>query len=84
MLSDKERQGVVQRVTTNEYEWQRMTTSGTMSDNEWHKQWQRVTTSGNEWLFRLILNCFWKKPTNRHPKGHPLNLEEDFEDDLLN
>ena len=34
MLSDKERQGVVQRVTTNEYEWQRMTTSGTMSDNE--------------------------------------------------
>ena len=47
-------------MTTNDNEWQRVTTSGTTSDNEWQrvttsgatsdKQWQRVNTkSDNEW-----------------------------------
>ena len=35
--------------TTSDNEWQRMTTSGTTSDNEWYKEWQRMTTSDNEW-----------------------------------
>ena len=30
-------------------EWQRMTTSGTTSDNEWQRVVQRVTTNDNEW-----------------------------------
>ena len=40
---------MVQRVATDDNEWQwelqRMTTSGTMIDNEW----QRVTKNDNEW-----------------------------------
>ena len=30
-------------------EWQRVTTSGTTSDNEWQRVVQRVTTNDNEW-----------------------------------
>ena len=56
------------------------TTSGTMSDNEW----QRVTTIDNEWLFRPIYFFFREDSTNWRPKENPLNLEEDFEEDLLN
>ena len=40
---------VVHRVTTSDSEWQRVTTSGTTSDNEcitsdneWYNEWQRV------------------------------------------
>ena len=50
-----QRQWVVQRVTTSgttsDNEWQRVTTSGTTSDNEWYNEWQRVVqrTSDNEW-----------------------------------
>ena len=50
---------MVQRVTTNENEWQRMTTSenewqrvtasGTTTDKEWQRVIQRVTTSDNKW-----------------------------------
>ena len=46
-------------MTTNDNEWQRVTTSGTTSDNEWQRvttsgttsdnEWQRVTTNDNEW-----------------------------------
>ena len=33
---------------------QQMTTSGTMSGNEWYNGWlQRMTTNDNEWLLRL-------------------------------
>ena len=51
---------VVYRKTDEWYiEWQRMTTSGTTSDNEWQRvttndnewynEWQRMTMSENEW-----------------------------------
>ena len=36
---------VVHRVTTSDNECQRVTTSGTTSDNEWYNKWQRVTAS---------------------------------------
>ena len=46
-------QRVIQRVTTSgttsDNEWQRMTTSGTMSDNKWYNKWQRVTAGGIKW-----------------------------------
>ena len=42
-------QRVVQRVTTNDKEWQQMTTSGPTSDKEWQREIQRVTTNSNEW-----------------------------------
>ena len=32
--------------TTNDNEWQRMTSSGTTTDNEWCYEWQRVTRNG--------------------------------------
>ena len=48
-----------QRVTTNDNEWQSVTTSSTTSDNEWYNEWKRVTmneiesqwmtTGDNEW-----------------------------------
>ena len=63
-------------------------TSNTSSDNEWYNKWQRVpqrvTTNDKEWLFWLIFFFFLEEPTNGHPKENPLNLEEDFEEDLLN
>ena len=53
---------MIQRVTTNETEWQRITTSGTSSgttsdewnrvatiENEWYNERQGVTTNDNEW-----------------------------------
>ena len=47
---------MVHWVTTNDNEQQRVTTSGTTSDNEWYKsdkewynEWQRVTVNGIEW-----------------------------------
>ena len=40
---------MVHRVTSNDNEWQRMTTSGTTNDNKWYNEWQRVTTSDIEW-----------------------------------
>ena len=46
---------------------------------------QRVTTNDDEWLFRPIFFFFSREDSiNRHPKENPLNLEKDFEEDLLN
>ena len=68
---------------TSDNEWQPMTTSGTTSGTMSDNEWQRVTKIDNEWLFRPI--CFFlENSTNRHSKENPLNLEEDFEEDLLN
>ena len=68
-------QRVVQRVTTNDNEWQRVTTN----DNEWQqmttsdKEWQRVTNSANFSFFQIR-----KEPTTKHPKENSLNIEEDL------
>ena len=35
--------------TTSDNEWQRVTTSGTTSDKEWQRMTTSVTTSDNEW-----------------------------------
>ena len=47
--SDYQWQRVVQRVTTNDNEWQQVTTSGATSDKEWQRVIQRVTSSDSEW-----------------------------------
>ena len=63
---------MVYRKTDKWYiKWQRVTTSGTTSDNEWQrvttsdKEWQRmvqrVTTNDNEWPFGLIFLVFSNK-----------------------
>ena len=66
-------QRVVQRVTTSgttsDNEWQRVTTSGTTNDNEW----QRVTISANFSFFQIR-----EEPTTKHRKENSLNLEEDL------
>ena len=46
--NDNEWQRVVQRVTTNDNEWQPVV-QVTTSDNEWQQVVQRVTTSDNRW-----------------------------------
>ena len=83
---------MINRVATNDNELQRMTAN----DNEQQRvvQWmvtsdneqQRVTTNGNKWLFRLILLFLQIRegPTTKQPKEKLLNLEKDFEKDLLN
>ena len=40
-----------------------------------------MTMGGDFGQFSIF---FREKPTNRHPKVNPLNLEEDLEEDLLN
>ena len=40
---------VVQRVTTSDNEWKRVTTSGTTSDDEWQRVTKSGTMSDNEW-----------------------------------
>ena len=76
----------------NDNEWQRMTTSGTMSENEWYNEWQRVVqrvaTNANEWQWVVISANFFfflerEESSNRHPKENSLNLEDDPEEDLL-
>ena len=82
--------GMIVYKKTDEWyiEWQRVvqrvTTSGTKSDNEWQRMVQRVTTNDNEWVFRPIFFFFQEERTNRHPKDSPLNLDEDLEESLLN
>ena len=72
-------QRVVQRVTTNDNEWQRVTTNDkewqrvTRNDNEWHNERQRVTISANFSFFQIR-----EEPTTKHPKENSLNLEEDL------
>ena len=59
---------MVHQVTTNDNEWQwvvqRVTTSGTTSDNEWY-EWQRVatcdTTSDNDWQQMAMSNSEWQQ-----------------------
>ena len=61
------------------------------SDNEWQRVVQLVTTNNNEWqritmsgYFGQFSFSFRKDFTDRHPKENPLNLKEDFVEDLLN
>ena len=82
---------MVQRVTTNDSEWQQVTTSDTTSDNEWYNEWQRVTTNDNEsqrMAFKAIFFFFFfrirEEPITKHPKEKSLNLEEDLDKGLLN
>ena len=53
-----------------------MTTSGTTNDNKW----QRVTISANFPFFFQIR----EETTTKHPKENSLNIEEAFEEGLLN
>ena len=75
---------MVQRVTTNDNDWQGMTTSGTTGDNEWYNKWQRVTTrsttSDNEWQQVTISANFSFFQIREEPttKKNSLNLEEDL------
>ena len=79
VTSDNEWQLMVQRVTTNDNEWQRVTTNDkewqrvTRNDNEWHNERQRVTISVNFSFFQIR-----EEPTTKHPKENSLNLEEDL------
>ena len=49
-MCDKSSGNEWQWVTTNDSEWQRAATSGTMNGNEW----QRTTASDNEWQWVVI------------------------------
>ena len=64
-------QRVVQKVTTNDNEWQWVTTN----DSEW----QRVVVSANFPFFQIK-----EDPTTKHSKENSFNLEEDLEKELLN
>ena len=87
--NDNERQQVVQQVTTNNNEWQRMAISDT-SDNEWQRvtasnnEWQRVTTSGttsdNKWQRVTTNDNDWQrvaKVVQRVKKTHLLQKMDD-------
>ena len=86
-------------MTTNDSEWQRMTTSDTTSGTTSHNEWQRMTTSDSEWQLvtkndndwqRVVISVNFpffrikKEPTTKHSKENSLNLEEDLEEGLLN
>ena len=65
LSSDNERQRVVQWMTTNDNEWQRVTMNGnkwqlmTTSNNEWYNEWKRWY---NEWKqMRIILGYTMKQ-----------------------
>ena len=79
---------VVHRVTSNDNEWQRMTTSGTTNGIEWYKEWQRVTTSGtasdnewkNEWIRMRVSKIEWfhvAKET-KGQSGRPISFRNNF------
>ena len=69
---DSEWQRVVQRVTA----------SGTNSENAW----QRMTKRDKKCLFRLFFFFFQirQQPSTKHLKENTLNLEEDLAEGLLN
>ena len=72
---------IVHKKTDEWYiEWQRVTTSGTTSDNEWQRVIGNDNEWYNEWQFQLIFLFFQIKqePTTKHPKENFLNLEEDL------
>ena len=66
-------------MTTSDNEWQTVvepvTTSGETNDNEW----QGVVISANFPVFRVK-----EEPTTKNFEEQPLNLEEDYEEGLLN
>ena len=64
-------------------EWQQVTVNGNEWYNDWYNEWQRMTTSDNEWQW-VVISVNFLFFFERHPKENPLNLEEDFEEDLLN
>ena len=72
---------MVQRVTASgtasDNEWQRVTTSGTTNDTEWYNEWQRVTISANFSFCQIR-----EEPTTKHPKEN--TLKKTFEESLLN
>ena len=69
---------MIHRVTTSDNEWQPMTTSATVSDNER----KRVTANGHFAKFPVFL--IREEPTTMHPKQNFLNSEKDLEERLLN
>ena len=52
-------------MTTSDKEWQRVTASGTKSDNEWYNEWQRVTTSDSEWQRVTTSDKEWQRVVQR-------------------
>ena len=68
-----------------------VTTSGTMSGNEWQQVAQQVTMSDNEWQRgqSVVISANFpysrirEEPTTKHPKENSLKLEEDLEERLL-
>ena len=58
---------MVQRVTTSgttsDNKWQQVTTSGATSDNEWKPVVQRMTTNDNEWQWVTINGNEWQRVT---------------------
>ena len=64
-------------------EWQQVTVNGNEWYNEWYNERQRMTTSDNDWQW-VVISANFLFFFERHPKDNPLNLEEDFEEDLLN
>ena len=66
-------QRVVQRVTTNDKEWQRVIRNDYERYNEWQRM-QQVTIPANFSFFFQIK----EEPTTKHPKENFLNLEEDL------
>ena len=87
--NDNEQQRVVQQVTTNNNEWQRLAISDT-SGNEWQRvtasnnEWQRVTTSGttsdNKWQRVTTNDNDWQrvaKVVQRVKKTHLLQKMDD-------
>ena len=65
-----------------------VTTSGTMSGNEWQQVAQQVTMSDNEWQRgqSVVISANFpysrirEEPTTKHPKENSLKLEEDLEE----
>ena len=74
-------------MTAIDSEWQRVvqrvTASGTNSENEW----QQMTKRDKKWLFRLFFFFFFQirqQHSTKHLKENTLNLEEDLAEGLLN
>ena len=87
---------VYQKTADKWYEWQRLTTSGTTSDNkcqrvttnesDWYNDWQRVTKNDDEWqrvTISAIFSFFRTKqePKTKHPKENYLTLKRTLKRD---
>ena len=77
--TDNEWQPVVQRVTTNDDEWQRMEQMEqmTMNDSEWQQVVQRVRTNYIEWQQMTMIDSEWKKVIQRVKTTHLLQKMDD-------